>query len=84
MKGRRALRVWRKLSPSSPSSPNQFHEGIEDKNGDSSLDGDSSNRHQDTEPSPKYPENQEIHAQNGNGDSSDSSDGFFNTKRDLR
>jgi hypothetical protein len=54
--------------------PDQFHEGNEGKS------GDSSNRHQDTEPSPKYPENQEIHVQNRIGDSSDSSDSFFSTE----
>ena len=79
-KGRRSLRIWKKLSLSSLPSPDQFHEGNKGKNSDSSLDSDSSNHHQDTEPSPKYPKNQEIHVQNRIGDSSDSSDGFFSTE----
>jgi hypothetical protein len=79
-KGRRSLRVWKKPSPLSPSSPDQFHEGIQGKNGDSSLDGDSSNRYQDLISSPKYPKSQEIHVQNRIGDSSDGSDGFCDTE----
>ena len=81
-KGRRSLRVWKKPSLSAPSSLDQFHEGNEGENGDSSLSGDSSNCYQDTKPSPKYPENQEIHIQNRIGDGSDSSDGFCSTEGD--